>query len=123
MRHQKGNKKLSLPTDQRMAMLKSMSVSLFKHDRIEITEIRAKELKKFSDRIVTLIKKGDLNSRRKVTALLLHDNKLVGDLFKNVDRFKSRNGGYSRIIKTSVRRGDATQMALIELVDATVSAA
>lgn len=75
MRHRCSNKKLSKPTDQRLAMLKSMSVALFENKRIETTEVRAKQLQKFVDRIVSLIKRGDLSNRRKVVALLLNKKK------------------------------------------------
>jgi large subunit ribosomal protein L17 len=117
MRHKKGYNKLSKATDQRLAMLQSMAVALFKHGRIEITEPRAKELKKFTDKIITLIKKGDLSARRKVISLCYNDQELVKKLFTDSARFKNRKGGYSRIIKTRVRRGDSAEMALLELVD------
>ena len=116
MRHKRGNKKLSKPTDQRIAMLKSLSVSLFRYKKIETTQVRAKELQRFSDRIITLIKKEDLNSRRRVISMLLDDKDLVKSLYANMDGFKARNSGYSRVIRTGLRRGDAAQMALVELV-------
>ncbi len=116
MRHQYANKKLGRATDQRLAMLKSLSVALFKYKRIETTLTRAKELKKMAERIVTLVKKGDLASRRRVISMLLHDKELVKAIFKNAESFKTRAGGYCRIIQTTLRRGDAAKMALIELV-------
>ena len=118
MRHKNGINKLSKPTDQRLAMLRSMSVALFRHNRIEVTEPRAKELKKFAERIVTLIKKGDLQSRRRVVSLLYNDKDLVKRLYDTKSRFENRKGGYSRIIRTRLRNGDAAQMALVEMVDA-----
>lgn len=117
MRHKKGYNKLSKPTDQRMAMLQSMAVSLFRYSRIQTTEPRAKELRRMIDKIITLIKRGDLQSRRKVISMLLHDKELVKSLFINAARFSTRNSGYSRIINTELRRGDAAKMVLIELVD------
>jgi large subunit ribosomal protein L17 len=122
MRHKKGYNKLSKPTDQRMAMLKSMSVALLKHNRIEITEPRAKELRKFVDGIITLVKKGDLQSRRRVISTLLNEKELVKNIYATSARFNARKGGYTRIIRTGVRRGDAAQMVLIELVDAGINA-
>jgi large subunit ribosomal protein L17 len=99
-------------------MLKSLAVSLFRYDRIETTEARAKELRKMADRIITLVKKGDLSSRRQVINLLLADKALVKRLYAGQDRFKSRHSGYSRIIQAGSRRGDAAKMVLLELVDA-----
>ena len=120
MRHKHGYNKLHKPTDQRLAMLKSMAVSLFRYDRIETTEARAKELRKMVDGIITLVKKGDLSSRRKVIRLLLDDKALVKQLYAGKDRFQKRNSGYSRIIQSGTRRGDAAKIVLIELVDAAV---
>ncbi|MDR2431253.1 MAG: 50S ribosomal protein L17 [Candidatus Margulisbacteria bacterium] len=118
MRHKYGYNKLHKPTDQRLAMLKSMAVSLFRYERIETTEARAKELRKMVDGIITLVKKGDLSSRRRVINLLLSDKELVKRLYAGKDRFKTRNSGYSRIIQSGARRGDAAKMVLLELVDA-----
>jgi large subunit ribosomal protein L17 len=115
MRHRYGYSKLSKPTDQRLAMLRSLAVALFKSRRIETTEARAKQLRRFVDRIITLIKKGDLQSRRKVISQLKNEKELVQGLYKNVAQFKA-NSGHTRIIRSSLRRGDAAQMALIELV-------
>lgn len=116
MRHKYGNRKLSKPTDQRLAMLNSLSVALFKYKKIQTTVPRAKQLKRYTDNIIRMIKKNDLTSRRRVTALLLHDKVLTKSLFDNVKNFDGRNSGYSRIIRTEMRRGDAAPMALVELV-------
>ena len=118
MRHKHGYNKLHKPTDQRIAMLKSLAVSLFKYNRIETTEARAKELRKMVDRIVTLVKKGDLSSRRRVITMLLNDKDLVKQIYAGKERFAKRNGGYTRIIQTGARKGDAAKMVLVELVDA-----
>jgi large subunit ribosomal protein L17 len=120
MRHKHGYNKLHKPTDQRIAMLKSMAVSLFRYDRIETTEARAKELRKMVDGIITLVKKGDLSSRRQVINMLLADKALVKQIYAGKERFNTRNSGYSRIIQVGSRRGDAAKMVLIELVDAAV---
>ena len=117
MRHKLGYNKLSKPSDQRMAMLKSMSIAIFKYNRIEITEARAKELRRFVDKIITLVKKADLQSRRKVIALLMHDTELVKTIYAGAARFNTRNSGYTRIMHVGFRRGDAAKMVLIELVD------
>ena len=117
MRHKMGYNKLSKATDQRMAMLKSMAVALFKYNRIEATEARAKELRRMIDKLITLVKKGDLQSRRKVIAMLMHDTELVKTIFAGAARFNARTSGYTRILRVGLRRGDAAQMVLIELVD------
>lgn len=116
MRHRYGYNKLSKASDQRIAMLRSQAVAFFKNKKIEITEPRAKELRRFVEKIITLIKKGDLQSRRKVIAQLLNEKELVQGLYKNPEQFKAKSGGNIRIIRSAVRRGDAAQMALLELV-------
>ncbi|GBR76563.1 50S ribosomal protein L17 [Candidatus Termititenax persephonae] len=118
MRHKYGYNKLHKPTDQRMAMLKSLAVSLFQRNRLETTEARAKELRKLVDGIITLVKKGDLSSRRRVISLLLSDKDLVKQLYAGRERFNKRSSGYTRIIQAGSRRGDAAKMVLVELVDA-----
>lgn len=116
MRHKLGYNKLSKPTDQRIALLKNLAISLFKHKKITTTEARAKELKRFVDKIIVLIKKEDLASRRKVISLLMEDKELVKSLYANSSEFQKRNSGFSRIVKIGPRRGDAAEMVLVELV-------
>jgi large subunit ribosomal protein L17 len=118
MRHKYGYNKLHKPTDQRIAMLKSLAVAVFRHNRVETTEARAKELRKMVDGIITLVKKGDLSSRRRVISLLLGDKDLVKQLYAGKERFSKRSSGYSRLIQAGQRRGDAAKMVLFELVDA-----
>ena len=97
-------------------MLMNMTISLLNAERIETTLPRAKELRKFAERMVTLGKKNTLASRRQAFAFLRSEEtlaKLFGDI---APRYTERNGGYTRIIKTSVRKGDSAEMAIIELV-------
>lgn len=116
MNHNKSYRKLGRRSEHRMAMLMNLTISLLTHERIETTVTRAKELRKFADRMVTLGKKNTLASRRQAFAFLRNDEvvaKLFGEL---APKYTERNGGYTRIIKTSVRKGDSAEMAIIELV-------
>ncbi len=116
MRHNNAYRKLGRDTAHRIAMLKNLSRSLIKNDRIETTLTRAKELRKFVEKIITLGKKGQLHHRRMAFASL-RDNELVAKLFNEIaPKYKDRAGGYTRIIKTAIRRGDSSLMAIIELV-------
>jgi large subunit ribosomal protein L17 len=95
-----------------------MVTSLFKHDRIRTTDAKAKELRRWADRIITLAKKGDLHARRQALAIV-REKDVVHKLFEQVqERFGKRNGGYTRIIKLGRRPGDAAALSLIELVSA-----
>ena len=117
MKHNIKNKKLNKTTPHRKAMFMNMSNSLIKHEQITTTLTKAKELRRFVEKIVTLGKKGDLLSRRK-TISILQDKKMskkVFDIF--ADRYKNRNGGYTRIIKLGNRFGDNAPTAVIEFVD------
>ena len=117
MRHNIKNKKLNKNSSHRKAMFMNLSNSLIKHEQITTTLPKAKELKRFIEKIITLGKKGDLLSRRKSISILqdVKMTKKVFDIF--ADRYKDRNGGYSRIIKLGNRFGDNASMAVIELVD------
>ena len=122
MRHKKGNKKLSKPTDQRIAMIRSLSLSLITHEKIKSTDLRCKETKRFVERLITLGKKGSLHARRHAISRLAPDayiDKLFGEVAK---RYENRNGGYTRIIKDGNRYGDSAPMAYIELVDRDINA-
>lgn len=111
-----GYRKLGLPTDQRKAMLRNLVTSLLKHGKIETTETRAKETRSIAEKMITLGKRGDLHARRQVLAYV-QEELVVKNLFDNVaPKYAERNGGYTRIIKTSVRKGDSAEMAIIELV-------
>ncbi len=102
--------------DHRKAMMKNMTISLLTSERIETTVTRAKELRKFAERMITCGKKGTLASRRNAFAFL-RSEEAVAKLFNELaPKYADRNGGYTRIIKTSVRKGDSAEMAIIELV-------
>mgnify|MGYP000660954506 CR=1 FL=1 len=111
-----GYRKLGLATDQRRAMLRSLVTSFLKHGRIETTETRAKEARSIAEKMITLAKRGDLHARRQVLAYVM-DETVVNNLFTDIaPKYAERNGGYTRIIKKGPRRGDAAEMAFIELV-------
>ena len=117
MKHNIKNKKLNKTSSHRKAMFMNMSNSLIKHEQITTTLTKAKELKRFVEKIITLGKKGDLESRRK-TISVLQDPKMAKKTFDVLaERYKDRNGGYTRIIKLGNRFGDNASMAVIELVD------
>jgi len=109
-------RKLGLRSDQRRAMLRNMTTSLIKEERIETTLTRAKEVQRMADKMISLGKQGSLHARRQALAYLL-DESVVKKLFDEVaPRYKERPGGYTRILKTGYRRGDSAPMAMIELV-------
>ena len=111
-----GYRKLGLSTDQRRAMLRSLVTSFLKHGKIETTETRAKEARSIAEKMITLAKRGDLHARRQVLAYVM-DETVVNNLFTDIaPKYAERNGGYTRIIKKGPRRGDAAEMAFIELV-------
>jgi large subunit ribosomal protein L17 len=117
MRHQKGIKKLGRASAHRNALLRNLATELFRYERIRTTEARAKALRSFADRLITLSKRGDLHARR-LAARDVHDRDILKKLFAEIGpRFKERAGGYTRVLKLETRRGDAASLALIELVD------
>ena len=117
MKHNIKNKKLNKTTSHRKAMFMNMSNALIKHEQITTTLAKAKELRRFVEKIITLGKKGDLLSRRK-TISTLQDNKMSKKVFDVLaDRYKNRAGGYTRIIKLGNRFGDNAPTAVIEFVD------
>jgi len=102
---------------QRKALLRNIVTSLLKHGRIETTEARAKEMNSLAEKMITLGKRGDLAARRQAMEFLL-DETVVKELFDNIaPKYADRQGGYTRIVRTGFRRGDAAQMVLVELVD------
>ena len=124
MNHRKSYRKLGRRTDHRLAMLKNMTISLIKAERIETTVTRAKELRKFVEKLITLGKKFNstdevakqIHLRRQAFAFLRNEEAVV-KAFKGIaPKYMERNGGYTRIVKTDVRRGDSSEMAIIELV-------
>jgi large subunit ribosomal protein L17 len=113
MRHQRKRHLLGRPADQRKAVLRSLTTALLRHDRIETTEAKAKALQSVVEDMITLAKRGDLHARRQVAGYV-YEKEVVKRLFDEVaPRFKERNGGYTRIVKTPPRRGDAAPMAII----------
>ena len=117
MRHGKKIAKLGRTAPHRKAMLSNMMASLFINERITTTQTRAKELKRTAERVLTCAKKGDLHARRQVLRVIA-DKQVVAKLFDELGpRYKSRNGGYTRVIKLGPRRGDGAFMSIVELVD------
>ena len=117
MKHNIKHRKLNRTSSHRKALLMNMSNALIKHEQITTTLFKAKELRPFIEKIVTLGKKGDLSARRK-TMSILQDEKMTKKIFdKLAERYNNRNGGYTRIIKLSNRYGDNAPTAVIEFVD------
>jgi large subunit ribosomal protein L17 len=111
-----GYRKLGRRASHRRAMLRNLTTDFLKHERIETTETRAKEVRKLAEKMITLGKKGDLHSRRQAASYLF-DKEVVAKVFEDIaPRYEDVSGGYTRIIKGNQRRGDATPMAIIELV-------
>ncbi len=116
MRHAKSGRKLGRTSSHREAMFRNMVTSLFEHERIVTTEHKAKELRPIAEKMITLAKRGDLHARRQALSYMRSKN-VVAKLFDQIkDQFADRNGGYTRIIRTGIRTGDAAPMAIIELV-------
>ena len=117
MRHLKSKRKLNKTSSHRKAMLGNMAVALIKHEQIQTTLPKAKELSPFVDKLITLGKKGDLASRKKAYSIL-PEKKWASKIFDELsDRYKERDGGYTRVLKAGFRYGDSAPMAVIELVD------
>lgn len=117
MRHQNKGRSLGRTASHREALLRNMATSLIQHERINTTTEKAKELRPFVERLITLGKRGDLHARR-MAARKVADRDALVKLFDTIGpRFSERPGGYTRILKTGHRRGDGAEMALIELVD------
>jgi large subunit ribosomal protein L17 len=116
MRHRHGYRRLSRTSAHRAALLKNLAIALTEHGRIETTLPKAKELRKYYERLITKASAGDSNAHRAIFAMLqckASTKKLVEEI---APQYAERNGGYTRIIRTRTRRGDATAMAFIELV-------
>ena len=116
MRHQLRVPKLGRPADQRKALLRGLTTQLIREGRVTTTKARAKAIREEVEKMITLAKDGSLSSRRKAIGYI-YDKQLVHALFdKAQDRYGDRNGGYTRIVRTVSRRGDNSEMAIIELV-------
>ena len=117
MRHLKSKRKLNKTSSHRKAMLGNMAVALIKHEQIQTTLPKAKELSPFVDKLITLGKKGDIASRKKAYSIL-PEKKWTSKIFDELsERYKERDGGYTRVLKAGFRYGDSAPMAVIELVD------
>jgi large subunit ribosomal protein L17 len=117
MRHRKSGRKLNRTSSHRKAMLSNMAVALIIHEQISTTLPKAKEVRRVADKLITLGKRSSLHARRRAHSFL-RDEASVAKLFGTLaERYKQRNGGYTRVLKAGFRYGDAAPMALVELVD------
>ncbi|MBF0194282.1 MAG: 50S ribosomal protein L17 [Magnetococcales bacterium] len=117
MRHRRIGRKFGRNSSHRKAMFSNMLNSLFLHERIETTVTKAKELRSMADKLVTLGKRGDLHARRQALSVL-KSKEVVHKLFTDIaERNRERAGGYTRVLKTRFRYGDAAQLSFIELVE------
>ena len=117
MRHQRSGKKLGRDSAHRKALYSNLAGALIQHGRIETTEAKAKAVKPFAEKMITLGKRGDLHARRQALAAL-RSNSVVHQLFAEIaPRFADRPGGYTRIVRLGPRQGDAAAMVYLELVD------
>ncbi|UTJ07758.1 50S ribosomal protein L17 [Arcobacter roscoffensis] len=116
MRHKHGYRRLSRTSSHRKALLKNMAIALIEREKIETTVPKAKELRRYVEKLVTTARNADLNSHRAVFKAL-QDKEATKKLINEIaPKYEGRNGGYTSIIKTRIRRGDATQMAFISFV-------
>jgi len=122
MRHKSGGRKLQRTSAHRTALFRNMSASLIKHEQITTTVAKAKELRPYIEKLITLAKRGGLANRRLAMSRLMDDTQLVKLFDVLAERYKDRNGGYARVIKAGIRASDAAPMAIIELVDRDVGA-
>jgi large subunit ribosomal protein L17 len=122
MRHGLAGRKLGVTTSHRAAMFRNLAHALLKHEQITTTLPKAKELRPVAEKLITLGKRGGLHARRQAYAQL-RDDVIVTKLFTALaDRYKTRSGGYTRVLKAGIRYGDAADMAVIELVERDPSA-
>ena len=116
MRHRKAGLKLNRTSSHRTAMFRNMVTSLFKHERIRTTDVKAKELRRWADNLITLAKRGDVHARRQALSII-REKDVVFKLFAEAaERYGSVSGGYTRIVKLGRRPGDAAPISLIELI-------
>jgi len=117
MRHRVGGRKLGRTSSHRQAMFRNMAAALIKHEQITTTLPKAKELRPYVEKLITLAKKGGLSNRRLAHARLLDDAQLTKLFDVLAKRYADRAGGYTRVIKAGIRASDAAPMGIIELVD------
>ena len=122
MRHKVGGRKLNRTSSHRKALLRNMAAALVKHEQITTTLPKARELRPYVEKLITLAKHGGLSNRRLAHARLLDDTQLVKLFDVLAPRYADRAGGYTRVIKAGIRAGDASPMAVIELVERDVAA-
>ena len=122
MIHRHGGRKLNRTSSHRKALFRNMAAALLKHEQIKTTLPKARELRPYVEKLITLAKHGGLSNRRLAHARLLDDAQLVKLFGVLAERYADRAGGYTRVIKAGIRAGDASPMAIIELVDRDVSA-
>jgi large subunit ribosomal protein L17 len=116
MRHRLGGRKLGRPTSHRLHLLRNQATDLFRYERIETTEAKAREVQRFAEKVVTLAKRGDLHARRQAYGTLF-DESVVDKLFVELTpRFEGRAGGYTRLTKVGLRKRDGAPMAVLELL-------
>ena len=117
MRHHNGHRKLNRTSSHRKAMFANMAASLIIHEQIKTTLPKGKELRRYTDKMISLGKRGTLHARRQAFSFL-RDEDVVSKLFAALaDRYKERSGGYTRVLKAGFRYGDNAPMAIVELVD------
>ncbi|MBS7668345.1 50S ribosomal protein L17 [Croceicoccus sp. 1NDH52] len=117
-----GGRKLQRKTGHRKALLRNMAAALIKHEQIKTTTPKARELRPYVEKLITLAKRGGLSNRRLANSKLLDDAQLAKLFDVLAERYKDRDGGYTRIIKAGIRASDAAPIAIIELVDRDVDA-
>ena len=122
MRHRVGHRKLQRTSSHRTALFRNMAAALIKHEQITTTTAKAKELRPYVEKLVTLAKKGGLSNRRLAHGRLMDDTQLVKLFDVIAPRYAGRDGGYCRIIKAGIRASDAAPVSIIEFVDRDVSA-
>src|SRR6188508_1600731 len=117
MRHRVGGRKLQRTSAHRAALLRNMAAALVKHEQITTTLAKARELRPYTEKLITLAKKGGLSNRRLAHARLLDDTQLVKLFDVLASRYADRAGGYCRVVKAGIRKSDSAEMAVIEFVD------
>lgn len=122
MRHRKAHRKLQRTSAHRTALFRNMAAALIKHEQITTTLAKARELRPYTEKLLTLAKKGGLSNRRLAHSRLLDDTQLVKLFDTLAPRYADRAGGYCRVIKAGIRKSDSAEMAIIEFVDRDVSA-
>jgi large subunit ribosomal protein L17 len=122
MRHKVAGRKLQRTSSHRAALFRNMAAALIKHEQITTTTAKAKELRPYVDKLVTLAKKGGLSNRRLAQSRLMDDAQLVKLFDVIAARYADRNGGYTRIIKAGIRKNDAAPVSIIEFVDRDMAA-